>query len=852
MSSIFNSCSIHKSRKEGVLNIHQCIFSTAKYMSDNLVQATSFVRLTFIENAESSIHIHEDIQLLYVIQGSMNITIEDKSFFLTQEDIIVINSNQRHYFNGSKSLFLGQFNISYAKISELLNQNLIYFSCNSTIDKNDAYGIIKTLINHILGQHLQKETNSFIYLNSLYYQLLHVLTSNFLLTEKDIRFEFEKSNIDNRMQEILHFLRINYDQRITLQDLSNKFYLSPAYLSKYIRIQSNLTFLDLITAIRLNHAVKDLLHTDYSIMKIAMKNGFASVSAFNKSFKDKYDCIPSEFQKRETEANSLSSNKNESKKKTQREKLHSYLVNTPDTLKGTFLSNKFQIEVNLKDTTGTLWNQSRNHMINVGTASDLLRSVFREHILYLKENLGFKYIRFWNLYSPDMLLDIHSSDRHFNFGRLDSILDFLVINQLKPYIELGFKPIRLLKNTQSALFEISPTEEFKSFDQMEDFYYQMTLHLVERYGAEEVKSWYFEFWKEEDIKFIDLTFNFAPQNTKRTLEYLKKFNTLSRGIKRCLPGARIGGGGFSVQHYGEDNLHSIFNEWKNIEYPPDFISINCYPYTLERSGNIYFEKKSTDMFFVKHNIEIVLAALAKSNFIKVELHVSEYSLTLSNRNAINDSCQKAAFLMQSLISNNNNNNADIIGYWLGSDVYADFNDTQNLIFGGCGLLTKNGLPKPSAYAFKFINQQYKNFIKKDRNYLITNNSQGSWKIACHNFKNFSYNYYALEEQDIGFDDIQYMIEDDSNLSLKYHLDKIENGTYFIKIYSINNDHGSIQNELSRLELNFNITHEEQNYLDKITTPKLSSQKYLVDHHKLDFETVLNPNEIQYIHITFHQ
>lgn len=411
-----------------------------------------------------------------------------------------------------------------------------------------------------------------------------------------------------------------------------------------------------------------------------MKNGFASVSAFNKAFKDKYDCTPSKYQN--SHKDSLSASTKHTKNNfLHKKKLHSYLKDTPISLDKNVNNDKIDITISNSYNNITPWNKKINQMINIGTASDLLKMTFRNHIISLK-----------------------------------------------------------------------------------------------------------------------------------------------------------------------NNLISILHEWKKTEYLPDFISINCYPYIIEKNGNIYFSKKSTDMFFVNHNIEIIRGLMAKSNFNKVELHVSEFSLTLSNRNKVNDSLQKAAFLLQSLISNTNK--ADMIGYWLGTDVYADYNDTTDHLFGGCGLLTKTNLPKPSAYAYKFINQQYDTILKQDKNYIVTSNRQNSWKMACHNFKNFSYNYYIMDEQKISYNDIQYMIEDDNKLTLKFHFDKIKNGTYLIKHQIINNKNGNIQKEFYALPLDLNITNEEYDYLEKVSRPKLSVQEYSVVDSKLTFDVILNANDLHYFYITY--
>ena len=76
-------------------------------------------------------------------------------------------------------------------------------------------------------------------------------------------------------------------------------------------------------------------------------------------------------------------------------------------------------------------------MINGGSAADLLRSEVQEHIILLKETLHFQYVRFWNIFSDAMLIDVTLQNGEQNFSQLDSILDFLLQQGLKPVIELG-------------------------------------------------------------------------------------------------------------------------------------------------------------------------------------------------------------------------------------------------------------------------------------------------------------------------------------------------------------------------------------------------------------------------------
>jgi L-iduronidase len=83
---------------------------------------------------------------------------------------------------------------------------------------------------------------------------------------------------------------------------------------------------------------------------------------------------------------------------------------------------------------------------------------------------------------------LNSSKPWYDFSRLDEGLDALVSNGLKPFFELMGKP----------------AEYFTSFHDLEqvrawrDLVRALAEHLMKRYGAEEVESWYFETWNEPD------------------------------------------------------------------------------------------------------------------------------------------------------------------------------------------------------------------------------------------------------------------------------------------------------------------------------------------------------------------
>lgn len=104
-----------------------------------------------------------------------------------------------------------------------------------------------------------------------------------------------------RLNEIANYVYTNYKSDIRLADLAEQLYLSPAYLSKYIKTRLHMNFVDYVNSIRLFHAVAEIRNSEKKITNIAIDNGFSNLTAFNHAFKKFYDMTPSEFRAKEKE-----------------------------------------------------------------------------------------------------------------------------------------------------------------------------------------------------------------------------------------------------------------------------------------------------------------------------------------------------------------------------------------------------------------------------------------------------------------------------------------------------------------------------------------------------------------------
>ncbi|GAA0793035.1 2-isopropylmalate synthase [Clostridium sp. AF19-22AC] len=102
---------------------------------------------------------------------------------------------------------------------------------------------------------------------------------------------------DERLLEITNYIYANYKD-VTLDDLSEKFFLSKPYLSKYIKEKSGITFGDILKKVRMKKARAMLKSSNATVESIAESVGYQNVEHFNRVFKKMYNMTPVQFRNR--------------------------------------------------------------------------------------------------------------------------------------------------------------------------------------------------------------------------------------------------------------------------------------------------------------------------------------------------------------------------------------------------------------------------------------------------------------------------------------------------------------------------------------------------------------------------
>lgn len=105
----------------------------------------------------------------------------------------------------------------------------------------------------------------------------------------------ESHDVNNNLRKALHYINENLSRPLTLEDVAQRIYLSPSYLSRLFKKDFNVNFIDYINLQKVALAEKKMLAGPISINKLAKQLGFSQASYFTKIFKKKCGLTPSKY-----------------------------------------------------------------------------------------------------------------------------------------------------------------------------------------------------------------------------------------------------------------------------------------------------------------------------------------------------------------------------------------------------------------------------------------------------------------------------------------------------------------------------------------------------------------------------
>jgi xylan 1,4-beta-xylosidase len=321
-------------------------------------------------------------------------------------------------------------------------------------------------------------------------------------------------------------------------------------------------------------------------------------------------------------------------------------------------------------------------------AATALRQDWRRQLKKCREELGFEYLRFHGLLDDDMSVCVRQPDGslEYSFFNVDSIFDFLLDIGMKPFIELSFMPSALASGEKTVFHYRGNITPPASYDEWAQMIGALANHLCQRYGTEEVRTWFFEVWNEPNL---DIFWAGTQQ------EYFRLYQSTALAIKKVDSRLAVGGPATAIDAW----ITELRTFCKEGSIPLDFISTHHYPTDASYGLGLDMEEQ---MARSKRGVLNTRLKNALREASPIPLYYTEWNCSPSPRDPYHDTPYNAAFIVKTVADNLGL--LDCYSYWTFSDIFEESGLSSVPFHGGFGLLNIHGIPKPSYRAFELLSR----------------------------------------------------------------------------------------------------------------------------------------------------
>jgi len=371
--------------------------------------------------------------------------------------------------------------------------------------------------------------------------------------------------------------------------------------------------------------------------------------------------------------------------------------------------------------------------VGAGRANEALRADWQAQFREAVDRLGFRYVRFHGVFHDDMFVyrgsygggfgpDVPLETPVHTFSYVDKVFDFLIDLGVRPFVELGFMPRDLATETETVFWWGAHCSPPNDMGRWVELVRATVEHWVARYGIAEVREWRFEVWNEP---------NLVPHFwTGTKSEYFELYAKTVEAVKGVDPELKVGGPSTSVfvpddRYAGETEDRTAEHataaavdpdalDWRPVwiedflvwcaerDVPVDFVSTHLYPTDFAFGANGEAVNLTRYADATVDDLSLLRELIAASAYPNAEVHITEWSSSPSSRDFIHDTVYAATYITRAYLRSTEL--ADSVSYWTFTDIFEEGGAGLGPFHGGFGLVTEQGIHKPTFHAFEMLNR----------------------------------------------------------------------------------------------------------------------------------------------------
>lgn len=703
------------------------------------------IKISLEKITDTTKHLHDGIEILFVINGSLKVEKTGDKYKLRSNDVILINNRDIHSIKSdSKNLAIilhidSEF--LQANCNEILTK---HYKCNSATkneQEQDKFIFIRQNLTEIMLLMFKKDPGYDLQVMSKIYMLINHIILNFERSQdenKEIKY-----NLSDRLNRILSYINDNFTDNITLKKLADDEFISIHYLSKLFKAETGVNFYDYITELRINRAVQDLIANNTPINKVALNSGFPNIQSFNREFKRRFDQTPSEYRKNNSismEDRSPQVDKMISEDDSNLSELVKFMMGTNPVL----TENEIYIEDVEIDFSGVDEKGGNNtKIIRIGKFENLNNNNVKKQLIQACKELDFEYIHFEQFFTDDNLLEnnvlFEINDWHLSFEFIRNLaLKPIVKIDLDYYLDkFGGDRLRVIDNINNS---ISKKLNF----------------IKTQHGLDFLATWKFELSGSK----LDIDFEYI-----KIINYLIKGYNQQIGIGLCL-------GENLISREYDEKLLKIFKE-ESIDL--DFVSFESDP----NKGKLTYRIENTDRFiyanYLKNQVKELRDMLDLNKWSHTQIFVTSFNTLGGTGVELAGSFFRAALILKTIT--NMDEASVVLSFWLSNEVNENTKSDVQSDYKILSLFLIDLVKRPVYFILNFIDKINNKLYPINDNIQISKSGE---------------NYYLIASNQYYYNPLYSIIENYTSINTKninIVVKGMETGKYLVKKFVLDNANG---------------------------------------------------------------
>lgn len=387
---------------------------------------------------EKPLYWQDSIQIIFVLEGSIRVGVENEVYTLDERELEIINSNEVYSIKSKDKNLVLVLQIDpnfFERYYEDAKEVFFYTDSPEKINQEtEKYQILRRYISIIVYEVISKIDDYEDQIEENLLKMMYHLLNNFHY----LYYEGEGENLRDdeeqmeRYHRIVKYLSNNYMNKVSLQDIAEKEFLSSQYLSYKIKNILGHGFNEFLNQIRVEESTKLLLDTDKKISEISEDVGFSHIRYYNKHFKLHYKMTPLQYRKRYKIKKKDLEKVTDIKYMDIEGSLTHLTYNIEDYERYNYDNRIIKIDIFLNDE--PIEKIKQPDIIDLGDISLLLEEDNRRILEEVQRDIGFKYCIVNRLFSDDMDIYKGKNQKFINWTRVENIIDFVKDLKLSPII----------------------------------------------------------------------------------------------------------------------------------------------------------------------------------------------------------------------------------------------------------------------------------------------------------------------------------------------------------------------------------------------------------------------------------